>query len=103
MRNVKIHAHKATHPLLLHCKTCRASPSVALLWQAGRKSNQSLQPGPQHTDPKPTRGGLQMAKFTPAQSTMPGGIKTSAEAVTAAVLLNVKTTVDFQPKRVFIF
>lgn len=40
-----------------------------------------------------------MAKFTPAQSTMPGGFNTSTEAVAVAALLYIKTTVDFQPKR----
>ncbi len=48
-----------SHPLPLHCKTCKASPAVVQLWQGGRKSNQSLWPGPQYTGPKPTRGGLQ--------------------------------------------
>lgn len=35
-------------------------------------------------------------------SNMPGGFNTSTEAVAAAALLYIKTTVDFQPKRVLI-
>lgn len=41
-----------------------------------------------------------MAKFIPAQSTMPGGSNTSTEAVAVAAMLFFRTTVDFQTKNV---